>query len=86
MIIKIVVICTSKRERILTTIAFFSGVGAGKRKRIQIRLIIELYQVGICLDDDFFSQLLRSLVGKVKGYVKIVISRMLVMMMTSCYY
>lgn len=40
---------------------------AGKRKRIQIRFIIELFQVGICADETFFGDLLRSLVGKVKG-------------------
>lgn len=37
---------------------------AGKRKRIQIRFIIELYQAGLCNDDDFFVQLLRLLLGK----------------------
>jgi hypothetical protein len=42
---------------------------AGKTKRIQIRFIIELYQAGICIDEDFFGILLRSLVGKVKGCV-----------------
>ena len=44
-----------------------SLIGAGKRKRIQIRFIVELFQVGICLDDEFFCQLLRALVGKIKG-------------------
>lgn len=39
---------------------------AGKRKRIQIRFVIELYQVGIFLDEDFLVQLLRILVGKPK--------------------
>jgi regulator of nonsense transcripts 2 len=40
---------------------------AGKRKRIQIRFVIELFQVGICTDESFFADLLRSLVGKSKG-------------------
>ena len=43
---------------------------AGRRKRIQIRFIIELYQTGVCTDDDFLVQLLRSLTGttgKTKG-------------------
>jgi hypothetical protein len=40
---------------------------AGKRKRIQIRFLIELYQAGIFLEEDFFCVLLRSLVGKPKG-------------------
>jgi regulator of nonsense transcripts 2 len=42
---------------------------ANKTRRIQIRFIIELYQAGLCLDDEFFCQLLRLLVGKSKGYV-----------------
>ena len=36
----------------------------GKKKRIQIRVIIELYEAGLIIDDDFFCQLLRSLSGK----------------------
>lgn len=35
-----------------------------KRKRIQIRFMIELFQVGLCNEEDFFYQLLRSLLGK----------------------
>ena len=38
----------------------------GKKKRIQIRFVIELYQVGIIIDEDFFCQLLRTLLGKQK--------------------
>lgn len=37
---------------------------AGKRKRIQIRFLVELFQSGLCTDDEFFCQLLRSLIGK----------------------
>jgi hypothetical protein len=37
---------------------------AGKKKRIQIRLVIELYQAGLFNDDEFFAQLLRILLGK----------------------
>eukprot|EP01031_Cornospumella_fuschlensis_P036195 gene36195-43903_t len=37
---------------------------AGKKRRIQIRLAIELYQAGLFNDDDFFCQLLRTLLGK----------------------
>ena len=40
---------------------------AGKRKRIQIRFMVELFQVGICVEEGFFSDLLRALVGKAKG-------------------
>lgn len=37
---------------------------AGKKRRIQIRLSIELYQAGLFNDDDFFCQVLRTLLGK----------------------
>lgn len=40
---------------------------AGKKKRIQIRFMIELYQLGLFTEDDFFCQLLRSLLGKGKA-------------------
>ena len=40
---------------------------AGKRKRIQIRFMVELFQIGICVEEVFFSDLLRALVGKAKG-------------------
>jgi len=36
------------------------------KRRIQIRFAIELYQVGILLDDNFFCELLRHLLGKSK--------------------
>lgn len=36
----------------------------GKRKRIQIRFLIELYQVGIFTEDSFFRQLIRFITGK----------------------
>jgi regulator of nonsense transcripts 2 len=39
---------------------------AGKRKRIQIRFSIELYQAGVIVDEDLFVALLRSLTGKSK--------------------
>ena len=35
---------------------------AGKRKRIQIRFIVELYQTGIAVEESFFPDLLRNLV------------------------
>ncbi len=38
----------------------------GKKKRVSIRFLIELYQVGMFNDDDFFVQLLKILLGKVK--------------------
>ena len=43
---------------------------ASKRKRIQIRFIVELFQVGLFADDEFFVHLLRNLLGKLplKGY------------------
>ena len=36
----------------------------GKRKRVQIRFLIELYQVGIFTEDSFFRQLIRFITGK----------------------
>jgi regulator of nonsense transcripts 2 len=36
----------------------------GKKKRIQIRFVIEIYQAGIFNDEEFFNQLLRTLLGK----------------------
>ena len=36
----------------------------GKRKRIQIRFVIELYQVGIFTEESFFRQLIRFITGK----------------------
>lgn len=39
---------------------------AGKRKRIQIRFIVELYQAGFFSDDDYFVRLLKNLLGKGK--------------------
>ena len=38
--------------------------GSGKRKRIQIRMILELFQIGIFTDENFFSTLLKDLTGK----------------------
>jgi len=37
---------------------------AGRKKRIQIRLIVELFEAGIYENSDFFLVLLRSLVGR----------------------
>ena len=37
---------------------------AGKKKRIQIRFVIELYQAGLFTDEEFFCQLLRNILGK----------------------
>lgn len=39
---------------------------AGKRKRIQIRFIIELYQAGLFFEDEYFFRLLKNLLGKGK--------------------
>lgn len=39
---------------------------AGKRKRIQIRFIVELYQAGFFSDDEYFVRLLKNLLGKGK--------------------
>lgn len=38
-----------------------------KKKRIQIRLLIELFEVGVFTEEDFFVQLLRQLLGKTKA-------------------
>jgi regulator of nonsense transcripts 2 len=38
----------------------------GKKKRVTIRFLIELYQAGLFNDDDFFVQLVKILLGKVK--------------------
>lgn len=35
-----------------------------KKKRMQLRLIIELFQVGLFVESDFFCQLLQHLVGR----------------------
>lgn len=50
---------------------------ASKRKRIQIRFVVELFQVGLFADDEFFIHLLRNLLGKLplKGYTHADISR-----------
>jgi hypothetical protein len=40
---------------------------SGKKKRIQIRFVIELFQAGIFLDEEFFCTLLRILVGRNKA-------------------
>ena len=37
---------------------------AGKKKRIQIRFVIEMYQAGLFVDEEFFCQLLRNILGK----------------------
>lgn len=37
-----------------------------KRKRIQIRFMIELFQVGLFTEEEFFMQLMRQLLGKSK--------------------
>lgn len=39
---------------------------AGKRKRIQIRIMVELYQAGLFTEDEYFIRLLRNLMGKGK--------------------
>lgn len=39
---------------------------AGKRKRIQIRFIVELFQAGFFSDDEYFVRLLKNLLGKGK--------------------
>ena len=36
----------------------------GKRRRIQIRFLVEIYQSGLFFDDEYFIQLLRNLLGK----------------------
>ena len=40
----------------------------GKKKRIQIRFAIELFQAGVWEDEAFFLELLRLLLGKSKRY------------------
>lgn len=37
-----------------------------KKKRIQIRLIIELFEAGVFLDESFFVVLIKQLIGKTK--------------------
>lgn len=39
---------------------------AGKRKRIQIRFMVELYQAGLLAEDEYFIRLLKNLLGKGK--------------------
>ena len=38
--------------------------GSGKKKRIQIRMLIELFQIGVFTEENFFSTLLKDLTGK----------------------
>ena len=38
----------------------------GKKKRILIRFVVELFQVGVWSDESFFVELVRSLLGKSK--------------------
>jgi regulator of nonsense transcripts 2 len=45
-------------------VASNEDAGAGKKRRIQIRYAIELFQAGIWTDDGFFPDLLRFLLGK----------------------
>jgi hypothetical protein len=42
---------------------------AGKRKRIQIRFMVELYQAGLLSEDEYFVRLLKNLLGKGKRLV-----------------
>lgn len=41
----------------------------GKKKRILIRFSMELFQAGVWTDANFFAELLKSIVGKSKGWV-----------------
>ncbi|CAM9207771.1 unnamed protein product, partial [Ectocarpus fasciculatus] len=43
------------------------GDEGGKRRRIQLRFLIELFQAGVFRDEEFFLQLLRHLLGKAAG-------------------
>jgi regulator of nonsense transcripts 2 len=40
------------------------GEENGKRRRIQLRFLVELFQAGVARDEEFFLQLLRHLLGK----------------------
>jgi len=42
---------------------------AGKKRRIQIRFLLELFQAGIFTDDAFFAQVLYMLLGKRKAMI-----------------
>jgi regulator of nonsense transcripts 2 len=53
-------------KKALLSSADDSDPDAGKKRRVMIRFAIELYQVGLFNDDEFFVQLLRMLLGKVK--------------------
>ena len=54
------------RENLLS-VTDDSDKDAAKKKRIQLRLYIELFQVGLHDDESFFVQLLTKLVGKSRG-------------------
>lgn len=56
---------TGLKQALLTPIAE-DDPEAGKRKRIQIRFMVELYQAGLLSEDEYFARLLKNLLGKGK--------------------
>ena len=54
------------KESILKPLTPGSNDELMKQRRLQIRLLIEFFQLGLINDGDFFNQLLRSILGKSK--------------------
>jgi regulator of nonsense transcripts 2 len=53
-------------KQILIAAPTEEDVESGKKRRINIRFIVELHQYGVFVEDEFFCQLLRNLLGKGK--------------------
>lgn len=58
---------TGLREGVLKPAG--KGEDATRVRRIQIRMLLELYQMGLFNDENFLNVLLRCIIGKGKGYV-----------------
>jgi hypothetical protein len=55
-------LCAGLRSSLLSPLSE-EDPEAGKKRRIQIRFVVELYQGGLFLDEEFFPDLLRYLLG-----------------------
>jgi regulator of nonsense transcripts 2 len=58
-------LCTGLKQALMSPPAE-DDPDSGKRKRIQIRFAVELFQAGIFSEEEFFVRLLRNLLGKGK--------------------
>lgn len=53
-------------KSLLLSVPSEDDTDGGKRRRINVRVAVELYQVGILMEDEFFCQLMRNLLGRGK--------------------